>query len=109
MRIRINEKDFDIENIRDTSATLLIWAGDNDVGGLSKLINGKTLIEVLDENDTVVRTVEGTFGEHRTIVDVFGKRLEFTRRTDADTLAALNEHITNIELALCEIYENMEV
>ena len=112
MKIKVN--NFILDNvlvINDKAKLNLVVDVDADVTELLENIKGSVTIHILGKEDETVSSIIGTFASPYVITAGGNKTVEFHKEIEPsdDTVAKINEHITNIELALCEIYETLEV
>lgn len=77
-----------------------------------ELLDGTTDITYYNDNDEIIGVIEAGYQLKyimETLYDItYVIEIPYTEPSVYD-MVALNEQITNIELALCEIYENMGV
>lgn len=115
MKIIINEQSIDVIYLSINGDKIEIQTYDTqniDDVMLSLITSGE--ITYLDNDDNVIRVIESGYSfqyvETRDGYHTFYVNLPPTpEEPTPDTLAILNEQLTNIELALCEIYESMGV
>lgn len=112
MKITINDKSFDVLEVIDGATKTDIYVSKSaDVEPFKHLFTGEITINVKDgveEYDVVDKYIgcscTETSGEKYITVHKAKKPT-----TDEKDVNDLNEQITNIELAICEIYESLGV
>ena len=111
MQIIIKDKTFDVLDITDkTDRTFIYVDTESNVDELADAIQGKIDITVND-GDNLVTVASGTYKGTYIVQTVTQRYLEAFKKAEPapDTVAQLNKQITNLELALCELYESKEV
>ena len=107
MKIQINELVLNNVVLRNESKEVLLRTETTDLSPLLNEIIGSVTIHQLDDDDTVLWSVDGNF-EQPYIV----KREKYTTMYCPKVItepSSLQQQITDLELALCEIYESMVV
>lgn len=107
MKIRINELILDNVALINESKTVLLRTETTDLSPALNEIIGSVTMQQLEDDDAVLWTVEGDF-EKPYIVH----REKFTTMYCPKVITetpTIQQQITDLELALCEIYETMEV
>ena len=110
MQITINNKAFEILDIIDEASKTVIYVDKSvNIEPLINIIKGKITISVTD--NTTEYDLSGTYASFYVIETQRDKYIEAFKKAEPtpDTVAQLNEQITNLELALCELYESQEV
>ena len=110
MKITINDISFDVIEVIDGATKTDIYVSNSaDVKPLVDLLVGDITISVKDhteEYDVADKYIRCTYTEtSRDKYITAHKEKKPTMNNEAD----LNEQITNIELAICEIYESLGV
>ena len=111
MQITIKDKTFDILDIIDkTDRTFIYVDTESNVDELADAIQGKIDITVND-GDNLVTVASGTYKGTYIVQTATQRYLEAFKKAEPtpDTVAQLNEQITNLELTLCELYESKGV
>ena len=110
MKIKANGLSFDVISVTDDGKTLQIFVETEEFADLSASISKSDKIEILDEDASVASTISGQFIHPRLVITSSNKILKFDKKDDSvDKIHSLQQQITDLELALCEIYESMEV
>lgn len=112
MKIKISESIFEIRDVSVTRQQIhLVTTPEDECSQLIKAVSECTAIDIVDDTDTTIKTIEGAFVDPYIVDEPYAQTVVFARETIDSTksLAELSEQITNLELALCEIYEAMEV
>jgi hypothetical protein len=112
MKINVNGKAFVVNGIIDDNVETKIYVGkEDDIADLLSDIIGDTVVEVVDEDGTIRNSISATYINGRMVETKTSKWFEFSKKTiSEDTkLSALMSQITDLELALCEIYESLGV
>ena len=115
MKIIINEQAIDVISLTINENKLQIQTCDTqNIEEVMHLLITSGEITYLDNDGTVIRVIESGYSfqyvETRDGYHTFYVNLPpAPEEPRPDTLAILNEQLTNIELALCEIYESMGV
>ncbi len=111
MKIKVNEKVFEVALLEDRANDVRVRVSlDTDLDEFKREIEGATDIEYLgtdkDGNDELVFKVYSKFA-----LDTISRGKEWYIFTFKKVTreAELEEQVTNLELALCEIYEAMGV
>lgn len=111
MKINVNGKAFVVNGIIDDNVETKIYVGKDDIADLLSDIIGDTVVEVVDEDGTIRNSISATYINGRMVETKVSKWFEFSKKTiSEDTkLSDLMTQITDLELALCEIYESLGV
>lgn len=80
MKIKVNDSIYDDVFVIDNEKTLQIIVSTDDVADLATSVMGATMIEVLDDDETVAASLSGTFVQPCLITDSSGKRLQFIKK-----------------------------
>lgn len=110
MKITINDKSFDVlEVINGTTETNIYVSKSVDAEPLMHLFAGEITINVKDsteEYDVVDKYIGCSYTETNGEKYITAHK---AKKPTAKDVNDLNEQITNIELAICEIYESLGV
>ena len=110
MKITINDKSFDVLGVIDGSAETNIYVSNSvDTESLMDLFSGDVTIKVKDNNgeyDVVDKYIRCHCTETSREKYITAYKEKKPAPKDVNDL---NEQITNIELAICEIYESLGV
>lgn len=115
MKIIINEQSIDVISLSINGDKIEIQTNDTQkVDEVMQLLMKSDEITYLDNDDNIIQVIESGYSfqyvEVRGEYSTYNINLPPTPvEPTPDALAVLNEQITNIELALCEIYEIMGV
>ena len=107
MKIQINEIVLDNVLLVNEEKTVLLRTEATDLTPLLNEIVGSVTIHQLDDDDTILWSIEGSFKTPYIV-----RREKYTTMYCPKVIAEtpnIQQQITDLELALCEIYENMEV
>jgi hypothetical protein len=111
MKIKVNGEAFIVNDIIDDNVETKIYVGKDDATDLLSYINGDTVIEVIDGDGNLYDTISATYTNGVMVETKASKWFEFSKNTTQDDIkvSALMAQITDLELALCEIYESLGV
>lgn len=111
MNIRVNEQLYENVEVINHKDQVLMTSDLKDKKELISNVIKSDAIQILDTDNTLISTIQGVFIYDCLMRDRSGEYLVFHKKIDTpkDTIAKLNEQITDIELALCEIYESLGV
>lgn len=112
MIIKVNGDTFIVNDIIDDNVETKIYVGkDYDITDLLSNVNGDTVIEVIDEDGNLYDSISATYANGLMVETKASKWLEFSKKVvpDDTKVSALMAQITDLELALCEIYESLGV
>lgn len=113
MKILVNNTSITVISAEFVKNTFRIKTNitDNKMDAIS-LFEGSPSITYYDDNDNLIETIDGNYNfkwvEENPKYRWYVLEIPHTEEP-ADEISALKEQITNIELALCEIYESMGV
>ena len=110
MKITLNNEVFETLRITDEPLKTIIYLGESvDVDTLVRLFKGEVTMSVIDDDEEY--KITATYLGASYIETQGNKYVEaYKKKTPTpDTIAELNEQITNLELAICEIYESLGV
>ena len=110
MKVRINDTIFENVFVFDNEKVIRL-IGNIDESILTLDISDNTTIEILSEVDEVLSSITVNYGNRYVVEDDLSKSIVFQKVTPSpeDEITKLKQQITDLELALCEIYESMEV
>lgn len=114
MKIKLGETTIDIISMTWTSNTLRIKVSETDDSQRfsSQLFNHSSLI-YMDDDNNVLRTFDGKFTlnsvEQSDGFMFYNLQMPTESEKAMSKVTMINDVITNIELALCEIYESLGV
>jgi hypothetical protein len=112
MKINVNGKAFVVNGIIDDNVETKIYVGkDDEIADLLFDIIGDTVVEVVDEDENIRNSISATYINGRMVETKASKWFEFSKKVMSDNakVSALMAQITDLELALCEIYESLGV
>ena len=107
MKIQINDLVLDDVALIDEKKEILLRAESTDLNPLLNEITGSVTIYQLDDDNAVLWSIQGDFGQPYIV-----KREKYTTMYCPKVIVetpTIQQQITDLELALCEIYESMEV
>lgn len=111
MILKTNTHSIDIKAFTKNGGLTLYVPLDTNLGELRAAVQEADEISFysidIDKEEQLVTSITGAFAYDSTYVDAEHIKVVF-KKSDSD-IAKIGEAITNIELALCEIYENMGV
>lgn len=107
MKVQINELVLDDVALIDEAEKVLLRSDTTDLSPLLNEITGSVTIHQLDDDNSILWSVEGNFEQPHIVY-----REKYTTMYCPKVVVKMpdiQQQITNLELALCEIYERMEV
>lgn len=111
MKITIKDESFDVLCvIDDTTKTDIYVSESTDIEHLMGLFRGDITINVKDGNgeyDVIDKYIRCSCTETSSEKYITAHKEKKPTTNDATSLKDLSEQITNIELAICEIYESL--